>query len=194
MEAKTGRARTFRSQALFRAWLETHHRTVAELIVRCFKVEHAKRGLTYRQALDEALCFGWIDGVRHALDEHSFTVRFTPRKPRSGWSKVNVKRAEELRALGRLRPAGLEAFKAGAATAYSYESAGKGLSRPLLARLRANEKAWRFFNEQPAWYQRVCAHWVMSGKRDETRERRFASLVSSSEAGERVPPLRRKGA
>ena len=186
--------RTFRSQARFRAWLEGHHRTVAELVVRCFKVEFAARGLTYRQALDEALCFGWIDGVRRSFDEASFTVRFTPRKPRSGWSRVNVKRAEELRAAGRMRPPGLEAFEAGKATAYSYETERKGLSRAFLGRLRANQKAWRFFQEQPPWYQRLSAHWVMSAKRPETRERRFESLLTASAAGQPVAPLRRKEA
>jgi uncharacterized protein YdeI (YjbR/CyaY-like superfamily) len=188
---KALRARTFRSQASFHAWLDAHHRTVEELIVRCFKVEHSPRGLTYRQALDEALCFGWIDGVRHALDDVSFTVRFTPRKPRSAWSQVNTKRAQELRELGRLRPAGLEAFERREASSYSYESPPLSLDRSLLRRLRADEKAWRFFEKQPPWYQRVSARWVMSARRPETRERRFATLVRSSAAGEPVPPLKR---
>jgi uncharacterized protein YdeI (YjbR/CyaY-like superfamily) len=185
------RARAFRDEASFRAWLERNHRTAAELVVRCFKVAHEDRGLTYRQALDEALCHGWIDGVRHGLDDVSFSVRFTPRKVGSVWSRVNVKRAGELRAEGRLRPAGEQAFEKSRTSTYSYESRPQSLGRSLVARFRASEKAWRFFKLQPPWYQRTIAFWVMSARRPETREKRFALLLRCSEAGEAIPQLRR---
>jgi uncharacterized protein YdeI (YjbR/CyaY-like superfamily) len=183
--------RTFRSQSSFRAWLERHHEAADQLVVRCFKTRHARRGLTYREALDEALCFGWIDGVRHALDEVSFTVRFTPRKAGSVWSAVNVRRATELQAAGRLRPAGTVAFEKRKTSSYSYENRPGALARALKTRFRANEAAWAFFKAQPPWYQRTSSFWVTSARRAETKERRLALLISSSEAGEPIPQLKR---
>lgn len=185
------RPTTFRGQFSFRAWLEQHHRSARQLEVRCFKTGHAGRGLTYREALDEALCFGWIDGVRHALDARSFTVRFSPRKPGSVWSRVNVRRALQLQAEDRLRPAGSKAFEERRESAYSYESRPTQLARPLLSRLRANRAAWAFFNSQPPWYRRTSSFWVMSARQPETRNRRLALLIRCSEAGEPIPQLRR---
>lgn len=191
MAARSKEPRTFRSQASFRAWLERNHRTVPELVVRCFKVAHEDRGLTYRQALDEALCFGWIDGVRHGLDEVSFSVRFTPRRAGSVWSRVNVERARELQAEGRMRPAGGQALEKPRTSTYSYEARPQGLGRSLVVRFRASEKGWRFYKRQPPWYQRTSAFWVMSARRAETREKRFALLLRCSEAGEPIPQLKR---
>jgi uncharacterized protein YdeI (YjbR/CyaY-like superfamily) len=191
MAARSDEPRAFRSQASFRAWLERHHQTVAQLVVRCFKVAHDDRGLTYRQALDEALCFGWIDGVRHGLDDASFSVRFTPRRAGSIWSRVNVERARALRAEGRMRPAGEQAFEKPRTSTYSYESRPQGLGRSLVVRFRASESGWRFFKLQPPWYQRTSAFWVMSARQPQTRERRFALLLRCSEAGEAIPQLRR---
>jgi uncharacterized protein YdeI (YjbR/CyaY-like superfamily) len=183
--------RTFRSQSSFRAWLERHHETADQLVVRCFKRKHAHSGLTYRQALDEALCSGWIDGIRHALDEVSFTVRFTPRRASSAWSKVNVTRALELHAEGRLRPAGAAAFEKRKTSSYSYENRPGALSHALQAQFRAHEAAWAFFRAQPPWYQRTSSFWVMSARQAATRERRLALLISCSEAGEPIPQLKR---
>jgi uncharacterized protein YdeI (YjbR/CyaY-like superfamily) len=183
--------RTFRSQSSFRAWLERSHDAAGQLVVRCFKTHHARLGLTYREALDEALCFGWIDGVRHALDEVSFTVRFTPRKAGSVWSTVNVRRATELQAAGRLRPAGAVAFEKRKTSPYSYENRPGALARALQKRFRANEAAWTFFRAQPPWYQRTSSFWVMSARQAETRERRLALLIRCSEAGEPIPQLKR---
>lgn len=185
------RAKSFRDASAFRAWLDRHGASAAELEVRCYKVQHGARGLTYREALDEALCCGWIDGVRHALDAVSFVVRFSPRKPGSAWSKVNVKRAQELQAAGRMRPPGAEAFAKRKPSAYSFESRAVDLDPALARRLRADARAWRFFNAQPPWYRRVASFWIMSAKRDETREKRFGVLLACSSAGEPVPPLRR---
>jgi uncharacterized protein YdeI (YjbR/CyaY-like superfamily) len=189
---KTIDARTFRSQAAFRAWLEVNHDRVAELFVRCFRVEHAARGLTYRQALDEALCFGWIDGVRHRLDDVSFASRFTPRKPDSVWSRVNSQRVSELEAAGRISSAGRAAFARGKGSSYSFESPAR-LGPGFRKRLRANAEAWLFFSRQAPWYRRTSSHWVMSAKREETREKRFGILLDCSAAGQPVPPLRRVG-
>ena len=188
MEAK---ARSFRDRSAFRAWLEKYGASASELHVRCYKVQHRARGLTYREALDEALCAGWIDGVRHGLDAVSFTVRFSPRKNGSVWSRVNIQRAQELQAEGRLRQPGAEAFGKRKRSAYSFELRPVDLSPIFERRLRANESAWRFFARQPPWYRRTACYWVMSAKREETREKRFGALLSCSSAGEPVPPLRR---
>jgi len=186
-----GNVRTFRSQEAFRAWLAANGASAAELMVRLYKIEHRARGLTYREALDEALCFGWIDGVRYALDEASFATRFTPRKNGSAWSRVNVKRAEELRAEGRLQPPGEAAFARRKSTNYSFEAGPVALTPAFARRLRANREASRFFERQPPGYRRVASYWVMRAKREETREKRFAVLLASSAAGERIPPLQR---
>lgn len=187
---KDSRARAFATPVEFRRWLEAHP-AEAELVVRCWKAAASQRGVTYRQALDEALCVGWIDGVRRALDAESFSVRFTPRRPKSAWSAVNIRRFEELRAEGRVRPPGLRAFEARVKPAYSYESRPRRLAPALAKRFRANARAWRFFLAQPPWYQRTCAFWVMSAKRPETRDRRLAQLVTSSELGEPIAALER---
>ena len=185
---------TFASRHEFREWLEKNHRTAPELLVRCYKVQASDKGLTYRQALDEALCFGWIDGVRRALDDESFSTRFTPRKPKSKWSAVNIKRANELQAEGQMHSAGETAFAAReAATSrrYSYETRPRQLDTGSLKKLRANKRAWAFFQAQPPWYQRTSTFWVMEAKRKETRERRLAELIARSAKGEPIKLLDR---
>jgi uncharacterized protein YdeI (YjbR/CyaY-like superfamily) len=133
---------------------------------------------------------GWIDGVRHSLDQDSFSVRFTPRMAKSAWSALNIARAGQLEGEGRMQPAGLLAFRARAKPQYSYESRRRALAPAYLARFRAHPRAWRFFGAQPPWYRRTCAFWVMSAKRPETRARRLEVLITSSERQERVPPLK----
>jgi uncharacterized protein YdeI (YjbR/CyaY-like superfamily) len=184
----------FSSPAAFRRWLERHHAERGELLVRCFKVHAAARGLTYRQALDEALCFGWIDGVRHGVDDDTFSVRFTPRRPGSYWSAVNRRRAAQLEAEGRMHAAGRVALptpNAPSAARYSFEGREAGLSPAFRRRLHASPRARVFFEAQPPWYQRTAAFWVMSAKKEETRERRFVVLLESSEQQRAIPPLRR---
>lgn len=157
-------------------------------MLRCFKVHAKHRGIGYKEALDESLCYGWIDGVRRSLDDDSFTQRFTPRKPRSNWSKVNINRANELEAEGEMRPAGLAAFRARDVTRpapYSFESPPMELDAPFEKKFRANKGAWEFFQVQAPWYKRTSIYWVMSAKRAETRARRLAELIERS-AG-RVP-------
>lgn len=186
---------TFASVTAFRAWLTQHHATAQELVVRCFKVQAREQGLTYREALDEALCFGWIDGVRRALDADSFTVRFTPRRARSAWSAVNIRRFGELQAEGRVRAAGTAAFEARTEEGSRLSSFGAatpvGLSDERQRVLRANAAAWSFFAAQPPWYRRTSTFWVESAKREDTRARRFAELVACAARGQRIGPLKR---
>jgi len=192
--AKATEPVTFRSQAAFHKWLAANHDRVDELRVRCFKTHAAGRGLTYRQALDEALCFGWIDGVRRALDEDSFTQRFTPRRKGSKWSAVNVRRTGELEAEGRLQPPGLAAFQGRRATpaGYSFESREEVvLSPPFTRALAAHPRASAWFAAQAPWYRRTAAFWVMSAKKEETRVKRFEQLLQRSRQGKAVPPLAR---
>jgi uncharacterized protein YdeI (YjbR/CyaY-like superfamily) len=184
--------RAFPSPGAFRAWLERRHASECELFVRCFKVQAAARGVTYRQALDEALCFGWIDGVRHGLDAESFSVRFTPRRRGSRWSAVNRRRAAELAAEGRMHAAGRAALgPRPRPTRYSFEAKPAGLPPAFERRLRANRRAHAFFTAQPPWYRRTSAFWVMSATRPETRERRFAQLLDCSLHERTIPPLTR---
>ncbi|HWB42773.1 MAG TPA: YdeI/OmpD-associated family protein [Gemmatimonadales bacterium] len=186
---------TFASARAFRAWLRRHHRTASELLVRCCKTHAKEPGLTYTDAVDEALCFGWIDGVRRRLDEVSFSVRFSPRKPRSVWSAVNIRKATALEAAGRMQPAGLEAFAARespGARRYSYESKPEALDPAFERRFRRDRGAWGFFQSQAPWYRRTSIFWVMEAKREETRGRRFETLLACSARGEPIPLLRRK--
>jgi uncharacterized protein YdeI (YjbR/CyaY-like superfamily) len=183
--------RAFSTPAQFRAWLEAHHASATELIVRCWKTHASRRGMTYRQALDEALCVGWIDGVRRSVDAESFSVRFTPRKPKSAWSGVNIKRLGQLQAERRVRPAGLAAFLARVKTQYSYESRPQALAPAYRKLFQARARAWVFFEAQPPWYRRTSAFWVMSAKRPETRVRRLELLIESSERREAIRPLKR---
>jgi uncharacterized protein YdeI (YjbR/CyaY-like superfamily) len=183
------KVRFFRAAAQFRDWLAVNHERAAELWVGFYRKETGRAGLTYAEALDEALCFGWIDGVRKKVDAVSYTNRFTPRRPRSIWSRVNTRRAEELRAAGRMEPAGLRAFAAREAArtgVYLFENEWPELSPAQRREFRANRPAWKFFCGQPPGYQRLAQAWVASAKRDETQQRRLAQLIADSAAGRRV--------
>jgi len=174
--------KSFASSKAFRVWLEKHHPTSDELLVRCYKVHAKHRGLTYREALDEALCFGWIDGVRRSVDGDSFSTRFTPRRPRSKWSLVNIRRAKELEAEGRMHRSGQAAFAAreqSSSRRYSFEEKPSRLDPDSEKPFRTNQPAWRFFQSQAPWYRRTCVFWVMVAKREETRKRRLAALIAS---------------
>lgn len=181
--------RAFRSAAAFRTWLERHHDSSPALILRCFKVHAKDQGMTYREALDEALCFGWIDGVRRAYDADSFTQRFTPRRRGSNWSVVNIRRAKQLAAEGRMHPAGLAAFHARNRSQDAGPLRRDALSASALRALRANRRAWEFFQGKPPGYRRLCARWVMEAKREETRARRLATLIECCEKGRRIPGM-----
>ena len=188
------RPAAFPSRQAFRTWLARHHEAVSELVVRCSKAHAKRKGLTYAEALEEALCFGWIDGVRRSVDAESFSVRFSPRKPKSIWSAVNIRKAAELEAAGRMRPAGRAAFAAREARGskrYSYESKPGALDPAFERALKRNSGAWGFFRSQPPGYRRTSIFWVMEARREETRARRFRTLLECSAKGERIPLLRR---
>jgi uncharacterized protein YdeI (YjbR/CyaY-like superfamily) len=163
-----------------------------DLLVRFHKRASGKPSVTYQEALDEVLCFGWIDGVRRNLDVTSYTIRFTPRRAKSVWSAVNIRRAHELIAAGRMTPAGLAAFEKRdekRAKRYSYDRENVAFDDPSEQRFRANVKAWAFFRAQPPGYQRLHTRWVVSAKREETRDKRLAVLIDASAEGRRVDPM-----
>jgi uncharacterized protein YdeI (YjbR/CyaY-like superfamily) len=182
------RPRHFASQASFRRWLEQNHARATELWVGFYKKSSGKGGITYREALDEALCFGWIDGIRKSVDDVRFVQRFTPRRAGSYWSQINIVRMKELEALGSVAPAGRKAFEGRdeRAAKYSYEQRRQGLGTADLKTFRANTKAWTFFSSQPPGYQRLAGFFVTSAKKDETRTRRLATLIKLSAEGRRM--------
>jgi uncharacterized protein YdeI (YjbR/CyaY-like superfamily) len=185
----------FRSASDFHRWLDAHHDSSSELLVGFYKKELG-RGITYPEALDAALCFGWIDGVRKRFDEQSYTIRFTPRKPHSIWSVVNIKRAQELVAEGRVRPPGLRAFQGRdeeKTKKYSYEREQAAFDSALEAKLRANRKASSFFDTQPPGYRKLATFWVMSAKKEETRAKRMDQLIACSASGKRIDQLKPYG-
>lgn len=179
----------FESPAELHKWLAENHDKASELLVGFYKKNANKKGITYAEMLDDALSFGWIDGVRKTIDETRWTIRLTPRKPGSNWSKVNIKRANELIELGRMQPPGLEAFNARdqkKTDLYSYERDHAQLAGEYEVRFRANEKAWEFFQAQPPTYRKAAAWWVISAKQEATRLKRLATLIEVSEHGRRL--------
>ncbi len=178
-----------------RAWLEEHHATEGELLVGFHKKGSRRPSITWPESVDQALCFGWIDGVRRRIDDDSYSIRFTPRKARSTWSAVNVRRFGELSELGLVRPAGVAAFERRSEDRtgiYSYERREAAKLEPAMEeRFRAHARAWSWFAAQPPWYRRTATHWVISAKKPETRERRLQRLIEDSAAGRTVPPLTR---
>ena len=183
----------FKSSSQLRTWLERNHDKATELWLGFYKKSSGKGGITYREALDQALCFGWIDGVRKGLDDASYTQRFTPRKPKSTWSVVNIDRARALKKRGLMSPAGLKAFDERDETKarrYSNEQRHPKLDPAYEKQFRANAKAWQFFQSQPEGYKRTATWWVMSAKREETRSKRLATLIDDSKNELRLPMLR----
>ena len=183
----------FASSAEWRDWLEEHHARATEVLVGFHKRGTGTPSLTWSESVDEALCFGWIDGVRKRVDDARYTIRFTPRKRASTWSAVNVAKMEELQAAGRMTPAGRAAYerrRKDRTATYTYEQRHLAAFEPALERrFRANRKAWSFWRAQTPSYRRNATFWVMSAKKAETRERRLAKLIDDSAAGRTVPPL-----
>lgn len=182
----------FDSQSRFRHWLARNYDKKNELWVGFHKKHSKKKGITYPQALDEALCFGWIDGVKKRVDDTSYTMRFTPRKPKSIWSRVNTKRAQELMAQGRMAPPGLKAFAlrdSKRSGLYSFENAPQKLDSLHEKRFQANKKAWDYFQAQPPGYKKKFIFWIMSAKKEETRLRRLDQLIAASANGVRIDSL-----
>jgi len=185
----------FAEPADFRAWLEENHERGSELWVGFHKKATGRPSITWPEAVDEALCFGWIDGIRRSLGDESYMIRFTPRKPRSTWSAVNIARAKELVAEGRMRPAGLAAFEVRSddrSAIYAYEQRHEAQLAPDEEReFRANERAWEFFQAHPPWYRKTALWWVVSAKREETRARRLRTLIDDSANGRKLRQHRR---
>ena len=178
----------FETEADFRRWLERHHQTAPELLVGFWKKGSGRPSIDWPQARDQALCFGWIDGVRKSLGEESYTIRFTPRRKGSVWSRVNLARFEALTAAGQMTAAGEQAFEAGREdrSHYSYESEARALEPEEIAQFKANEAAWTDWDKRPPGYRKVALHWVTSAKKPETRARRLATLIQDSAAGRRI--------
>jgi len=182
----------FGTSSDFRKWLEKNHDRVPELLLGFHRIDSGKGGITYREALDEALCFGWIDGLRKRYEASSYTVRFSPRTRGSIWSEINTTRMTELIKLARVLPAGLKVFNRrdkNKSRQYSYEVGNCQFEAKYARQFRANGKAWEFYQAQAPWYRRVSCYWVMSAKREETRLRRLATLIDDSAHGRRIKQL-----
>jgi uncharacterized protein YdeI (YjbR/CyaY-like superfamily) len=179
----------FKTPADFRSWLEKHHARADELLVGFYKKESRKPSITWPESVDEALCFGWIDGIRRRIDDISYSIRFTPRRRGSIWSNVNTKRVAELIKEKRMRPAGVKAFEARdpkKTGIYSFERETATLPSEFEKVFRANTKAWKFWEAQPPGYRRLAAYFVTSAKQDETRRRRLDLLIRDSAGGLRL--------
>jgi len=184
----------FKSPAEFRKWLAKHHASEKELRVGYHRKATGQPSMTWQQSVDEALCYGWIDGIRKKVDDESYTIRFTPRKSRSTWSAVNIRRVHELIKDGRMSPAGLRAFEArveNRSGIYSYEQRKDQLDGPYAKRLERNKSAWKFYQAQPASYRRAANWWVVSAKKEETRMKRLEQLIELSAQGLRIPQFTR---
>lgn len=182
----------FQTPSELREWLEEHHQTEKELWVGFYKKGSGRPSITWPEAVDQALCFGWIDGIRKSIDADSYMNRLTPRRPGSTWSAVNIKRVGELTELGLMQPAGLAAFEKRdekKAQLYSYEQANSKLDESYEEQFRANERAWSFFQAQAPWYRRSAYWWIMSAKKEETRLKRLAILIEESERGSKLSTI-----
>ena len=185
---------TFTTASSFRKWLRTNHQKATELLISITKAGASKPGISYAEALDEALCYGWIDGVRRRIDDEHFSIRFSPRKPKSIWSRINVAHVARLNAAGRMTKAGLAAFAAreeARTGVYSFEKPPAELPASYARAFRADKAAWEWFQAQAPWYRRTTIHWVVGAKREETRERRLAQLIASSARRSPVAHLNR---
>lgn len=183
----------FATQQDFRNWLERNHDQETELLVGFYKVASGNPSITWPQSVDQALCFGWIDGIRKTVDSESYCIRFTPRKPKSTWSAINIRKVEEMNKLGLMLPAGLAAFEKRneqKSAIYSYENRPEKLTSEYELVFKAHQVAWQFFQSQPLSYQRTSIYWIMSAKQEPTRQKRLNELISDSEAGLKIKPLR----
>lgn len=182
----------FPTPADFRAWLEAHHDKFRDLLVGFYKRDSGKPSITWPESVQVALCFGWIDGIRKSIDETSYTIRFTPRKPTSTWSSININLVRKLTKQGLMHPAGLKAFAARDeknSAIYSYERKNAEFTREQARQFRANKTAWEFFRSQAPWYQRVTTYWVISAKKEETKLRRLSGLIEYSQNRRTLPRL-----
>jgi uncharacterized protein YdeI (YjbR/CyaY-like superfamily) len=185
----------FRTPSDLCRWFEENHAVARELWLGYYKKGSGEPSITWPESVDEALCFGWIDGIRKRVDELRYTIRFTPRRPRSVWSAVNIQRAQELAAQGRMRPAGLKAFEArveNRSGIYSYEQRKAELDGPYGKALKKDKAAWAFFQAQPPHYRKAACWWVLSAKKEETRLKRLATLIAESAQGRMISQFKRR--
>src|SRR5438105_6961781 len=185
----TMKLRFFKTPAAFRKWLAANHAKTKELWVGFYKKDSGKPSITWPESVDEALCFGWIDGVRKRIDEESYMIRFSPRKPSSIWSAVNIRNAEKLIKEKRMQPAGLKAYEARKeyrSGIYSYEQRSPELVEPYAGEFKRNKAAWRFFQAQPPSYRKMINWWIVSAKQEETRLKRLDKLIEASANGQRL--------
>ena len=181
--------RFFPSHTDFRKWLKKNHDRETELLVGFYKIGSGKPSMTWSESVDQALCFGWIDGVRKRIDDESYTIRFSPRRPNSIWSAININKIAELKKKGLMRPQGSAAFdkrESKKSAIYSYEKKPEKLSGEFEREFRKNKEAWIFFQRQPEGYKRLCFHFVMSAKQEKTRISRLERLILASKAGNRL--------
>jgi uncharacterized protein YdeI (YjbR/CyaY-like superfamily) len=179
----------FATEADFRRWLQANHQTAPELLVGFWRKGSGKPSIDWPQARDQALCFGWIDGIRKSLDDESYTIRFTPRRKGSIWSKVNVERFAALKSAGLMTAAGERAYEGNKAKSglYAYERPLAELTPDEMAQFRKTKPAWTDWEKRPPGYRKVVLHWVTSAKKPETRAKRLATLIQCSAAGEKIP-------
>ena len=193
-DARRSTPRFFATPDGFRAWLEKHHARESELLVGFWKKASGKPSMTWEESVAEALCFGWIDGVRRTIDDEAYTIRFTPRRTKSIWSAKNLKTMRTLIDAGRVAPAGLAIYEVrdeAKTNRYSFERENVAFDEEQERAFRRNRKAWDFFQSQPPSYRKPATHWVISAKKPETRVKRLAQLIVDSAAGQRIAQLRR---
>ena len=179
----------FPTQLDFRKWLDKNHKKETELLVGYYKVDSGKLSLTWSESVDQAICFGWIDGIRRSIDGESYSIRFTPRKPKSIWSAINIKKVEDLTKLGLMKPKGIAAFnkrEESNSKIYSYENEPVKFNSKFEKQFKTNKIAWEFFKSQAPSYQKTLTHWVMSAKQEITQINRLNTLIKDSEAEKKV--------
>src|SRR5215213_5644034 len=179
----------FKTPEAFRAWLEKHHKTADELWVGYYRKDTGKPTITWQESVDEALCFGWIDGIRKKISDEAYTNRFTPRRPGSKWSAINIAKMAALKKARRLHPAGVAAFEKrteAKSRVYTYEQVSMVLDQDLEKRFRANQQAWMFFERQPPYYRKLMTGWLNGAKQETTRLRRLEKLIAACQSGRRI--------
>jgi uncharacterized protein YdeI (YjbR/CyaY-like superfamily) len=179
----------FKNQNEFRKWLEANHEIATEVLVGYYKVKTGKPSLTWSESVDQALCYGWIDGIRRSIDDESYCIRFTPRRPNSNWSAVNIKKMKQLIKNGLMTPAGLAVYKKrkeDKSKVYGYENRPKTLPENLEKIFRKNKKAWKYFYAQAASYQKTVIHWIVSARMEKTRLARLDQAIQESSKGKRL--------
>jgi uncharacterized protein YdeI (YjbR/CyaY-like superfamily) len=192
MANKLNQPTFFPTQSSFRKWFEKNHDKAKELLVGYYKVSSGKQSMVWSESVDEAICFGWIDGIRKSINSESYSIRFTPRRPGSIWSAINIKKVEALSQKGLMWPSGLAAFAKRdekKSAIYAYEKEAENFSDNFLKKFKADKKAWTFFQSMPPSYQRTAIHWVTNAKQESTKLKRLDELINDSGAERKIKRL-----